>query len=284
VTTAVYLIDGGRAEAPIESAMGLALSQGAGALETLRVRNGRPVDLESHLARLLNSCRLAMIPVADASSIAETAISLAGELVAPGHTRWQLRILATGSPEGRSHCLIEARPAIVTRQPARLALSRWTVDETSSLTGAKLTNFGPRRRELLLARQAGFDEILVADRQGRLSETAFANVFLMIGGRWFTPALTTGCLPGITRAQLISPLAACEIEIGLASLTRLARTVEAAFLSSSVQGLRPVAQLGDLVLNAAHPAVNEAMEVFEAVGAVPETSSPWPDDIPVRGG
>ena len=38
---------------------------------------------------------------------------------------------------------------------------------------------------------------------GELTETTTANLALRIGGRWWTPPATSGCLPGIERGRLL---------------------------------------------------------------------------------
>ncbi len=55
------------------------------------------------------------------------------------------------------------------------------------------------------ARRKGGDEALLFDTNGFISETAFANIFFVKDGVFFTPSLKTGCLPG-TRREFILEL------------------------------------------------------------------------------
>jgi branched-chain amino acid aminotransferase len=48
----------------------------------------------------------------------------------------------------------------------------------------------------------GFDDALLLNEQGHLAECTSANIFLVRHGQVFTPPLTSGCLPGITREVL----------------------------------------------------------------------------------
>ena len=53
------------------------------------------------------------------------------------------------------------------------------------------------------ANRAGFDEALVLNQDGHLSEGSAANVFLYRNGVWATPAITDNILEGITRRSII---------------------------------------------------------------------------------
>jgi para-aminobenzoate synthetase/4-amino-4-deoxychorismate lyase len=73
-----------------------------------------------------------------------------------------------------------------------------------------------------------FDTLLWNER-GELTEFTRGNVALRIAGRWLTPALSSGLLPGIARARLLR-----EGTIEEAVLTRddLARADEVVFFNS----------------------------------------------------
>ena len=78
---------------------------------------------------------------------------------------------------------------------------------------------------------------------------AAANVFWISEGRLFTPALDCGVLDGIVRGQVVEAardmgLEVAETAAGIASL----REGEGAFLTSSLIGVRPVANLDGLPL------------------------------------
>ena len=51
------------------------------------------------------------------------------------------------------------------------------------------------------ARAAGADEALFLDTAGHLAEGAASNAFLAVGGARWTPPLSCGVLPGITRGS-----------------------------------------------------------------------------------
>lgn len=55
-----------------------------------------------------------------------------------------------------------------------------------------------------LARQAGLFDVIFFNLRGELCEGSRSNVYLRLpDGNWYTPALTSGVLPGVQRAALI---------------------------------------------------------------------------------
>lgn len=53
------------------------------------------------------------------------------------------------------------------------------------------------------ARHRYADDVVIVNERGELTETTIANLALQLGGRWWTPPLGSGCLPGVERARLV---------------------------------------------------------------------------------
>ena len=86
-------------------------------------------------------------------------------------------------------------------RPVRLALDDDPVDATSPWLQHKTT-----RRDVYLTRALRHpeaDDVVLVNQHGELTETTTANLALRIGGRWWTPPTTSGCLPGVERARLL---------------------------------------------------------------------------------
>ncbi|MEE9582621.1 MAG: aminotransferase class IV, partial [Acidimicrobiia bacterium] len=69
---------------------------------------------------------------------------------------------------------------------------------------------------------------------GHVTESTVANVAVLIGSRWVTPPLESGCLPGVYRAELLEAKALEIAPIPLATL----RTATDVALINSVRGWR----------------------------------------------
>jgi branched-chain amino acid aminotransferase len=95
--------------------------------------------------------------------------------------------------------VVAAAPAPV-RGPAHVVRSAWVRNERSPLAGHKSTSYAADVLALAAATRAGGDEALLANTRGALCEGATSNVLVERGGELLTPALSSGCLPGVTRA------------------------------------------------------------------------------------
>lgn len=96
----------------------------------------------------------------------------------------------------------------------RVCLSSWVrIDDNAIPTRAKVCG-GYVNAALASddASRAGFDEALMLNVNGMLSEASSANVFMVRGGRLVTPALSEHILEGITRDAVI---ALARQELGL---------------------------------------------------------------------
>jgi branched-chain amino acid aminotransferase len=99
--------------------------------------------------------------------------------------------------------VVAAAPAPV-RGPAHVVRSAWVRNERSPLAGHKSTSYAADVLALAAATRAGGDEALLANTRGALCEGATSNVLVERGGELLTPALSSGCLPGVTRALALA--------------------------------------------------------------------------------
>ncbi|MDO4792106.1 MAG: aminodeoxychorismate synthase component I [Buchananella hordeovulneris] len=80
------------------------------------------------------------------------------------------------------------------------------------------------------ARHPQADDVVLVNAAGQVTETTTANIAALVGGRWLTPALATGCLPGIGR-QLA--LESGRVQEAMLSVADLRGAAELAVLSSA---------------------------------------------------
>lgn len=85
--------------------------------------------------------------------------------------------------------------------PVRLAVDAEPVDSSEVWLFHKTT----RRSiyDVRAARHPGADNVVLLNERGELTETTTANVALRIDGRWWTPPVKSGCLPGVERGRLL---------------------------------------------------------------------------------
>lgn len=98
------------------------------------------------------------------------------------------------------------------------------------------------------ARRLGYDDAVLLDARGMVSETTAQNLFAVFGGRLVTPTAES-CLPGITRAAVIELAERAGIAVTVEDLPpdRLSSADEI-FLTSTAGEVRPVGRLDTRVL------------------------------------
>ena len=86
----------------------------------------------------------------------------------------------------------------------RLRLAATPLPEARPLAGHKSTDRADYDQGIRDAEAAGAFDTLFFHADGTLVEGGRTNVFLKLGGRWFTPRLADGALPGVMRAELLA--------------------------------------------------------------------------------
>ncbi len=91
----------------------------------------------------------------------------------------------------------------------------------------------------------GYDDGIMLDSEGRLTEASAANLFLVLDGRLVTPPARDCVFPGITRKQVIAHAHAHGIAVEERDVCpdELAGA-EALFIASTLLELRPVVRVG----------------------------------------
>jgi branched-subunit amino acid aminotransferase/4-amino-4-deoxychorismate lyase len=117
-------------------------------------------------------------------------------------------------------------------------------NERSALAGLKTINYGENVVALRLAGADGADEALFGNTGDKLCEGTWSNVFLYRDGTWRTPPLTSGCLPGVTRALVLELFRELGVPVKdvVIPLSELPFS-EAAFLTSSLREIQPVSAI-----------------------------------------
>ncbi len=223
------------------------ITVGDGVFETLQVVRGEPFAARRHLARLRRSAaglRLT-VPLDDRWLRA----AMAAVIEANGVERGRLRLTVTGGVGPLGSDRGPAGPTVIVATAALPAWEAtttvvtvpWRRNEHSAIVGLKTTSYAENVVALDHAHELGGTEAIFANTAGMLCEGTGSNVFLAIDGRLCTPALSTGCLAGITRELLMELVDVDEVTVPLAALA----DADEAFLTSStrdVQAIRTVDQ------------------------------------------
>jgi D-alanine transaminase len=232
---------------------------GEGIYEVVPVFGGCPLRFEQHLARLARS--LAAIGMQPPLAVSEWSAVARRLIAANGGGDQTLYLQITRGAAPRHHLpaaglaptvFAMSNPLVPAdlREPVRAVLRedcRWTrcdIKATSLLANVLL------RQE---AAAAGAHEAILV-RDGRVTEGASSNVFVVIEGRIRTPPLSRFILPGVTRDLLLELLADgadAVLEHDVSRDELLAS--EEVWLTSSGRELAPVGHLDGRRVGAACP-------------------------------
>jgi para-aminobenzoate synthetase/4-amino-4-deoxychorismate lyase len=197
-------------------------------LETMRRDQNEPIrHLDAHIERLRESAGYFgfAFDEADVRAVLEDAGAAADRPV-----RVRLRLARSGKTE------IGVAPIDPgDLEPVRVALDDHPVDPADVFLFHK-TSLRARYEEAR-ARHPGAADVLLVNDRGDVTESTIANVAVKLAGRWWTPPVDAGLLPGIGRAAALEvgevserPIAIRELagaeEVALISDTRGWRRAE----------------------------------------------------------
>jgi len=120
---------------------------------------------------------------------------------------------------------------------ARVCISPHRTDPADPTLYHKTTQRPIYALQYLQATERGFDDVLFLNLRDEVTEGAISNVFIEKDGRWFTPPVECGLLPGVYRRHLLETRP--EIEERVLFEEDL-RTADAIYLANAVRGLRRV--------------------------------------------
>ena len=205
----------------------------AGIIETFLVFEGRPVELEAHMARLRTSARI--LYAEDPEEARELVLKRA-------RGAWLGRMRLTVAPASGG---LEPSVVVAAFDPDNVFPTGEFCSNLVSVTVDR--GYGEHKwadRALLSQTEldAGPGTVpLLLDEDGTVLETSRANVFAIRDGRLLTPPLDGGILPGVARTAVLELAAEHHVEaveegLDLAAL----RESDEVFLTGSLRGVEPI--------------------------------------------
>lgn len=134
----------------------------------------------------------------------------------------------------------------------------------SPFAGTKVTSWAQNLTWYEEAHQRGFDEVILLNENGQISECTSANIFVIRENSVWTPPLgTSGCLPGVTRAVLLEEiqvrgLSIIEREFGPSELEES----DQVFITSTTRDLLPVLSADGAALHQDHMILAALQQAF----------------------
>lgn len=227
---------------------GLLLADGL--FETVLVEAGQPRLLAEHLGRWRRSAELLGMPEPPTDAALQPLLAEAVER--SGIRDGALRLNWSRGSGGRGLDLpAELRPRfwlqLTAQRPlftaVRCRISALERRQATLLSRCKTFAYGGAIQARREAQAAGDDDALLLGEGGQLCCASAANLLVWRRGRWLTPPLSSGCLPGVMRERALALGLAEEAEITAAALSSWGHAGDGACLLINSLSCRPLASL-----------------------------------------
>jgi branched-subunit amino acid aminotransferase/4-amino-4-deoxychorismate lyase len=194
-----------------------AFMYGDGVFESIRIRNGRAINVENHIKRLIEGAKVLRMQVPNYfnASFFETRINdlcNRSEIQEGGICRLSLERISGGRYKPLDNSVqffIDVRP--LETNDFSLNSKGLEVDIYTDLKKQKnsLSNFKTKNGLLyimasLRAQERELDDLLITNDTGGIIESSNSNLFVVSNGVLYTPGLEDGCLAGTMRMQIIN--------------------------------------------------------------------------------
>jgi para-aminobenzoate synthetase/4-amino-4-deoxychorismate lyase len=201
-------------------------------IETMLWSGGYPL-LEFHLDRLMDSAEYFGFPCVRDEVRAALAAHSHG-FAASERRKVRLLLDHQGTFQIGSEALA---PGSAEQHSGCVRISEMRTDPTDRYLYHKTTKRPLYASAYKEAARAGYDDVLFLNLRGEVTEGAISNLLIEKNGRWLTPPLECGLLPGVYRRHLLESRP--EIEERIMALDDL-RCADAVYLANAVRGLRKV--------------------------------------------
>ena len=222
------------------------LLTGDGVFETMVAYRETPFAFSRHYQRLERSAGVFGLSVPDA----EVLLSACRDVVrANSACPGRIRITITGgraplgSEKGDCAETVIVAAGELPQQPeiTEVITVPFARNEHGALVGLKTTSYGENVVALAQARARGAREAIFGNVAGNLCEGTGSNIFIVVNGELITPPLSSGCLPGVTRALVVDLCKVANINLQQSDthLSEL-KNADSAFLTSTLRGVQPI--------------------------------------------
>jgi branched-chain amino acid aminotransferase len=147
----------------------------------------------------------------------------------------------------------------------RLAVKPHARHAQNEFSGCKILSWSQNLTWYEEARQRGFDEVVLLNERGEVSECTSANIFAANGGEVSTPPLDSGCLPGVTRELLLDVVRVPGITVVERALApRDLESADQVFITSTTRDLLPAVFVEGLNVRNEGSVADDLVKALEA--------------------
>ena len=238
------------------------LLSGWGVFSTLRVVDGVLFAFERHWARMCKDAAALRVPLPSGpEEVRRKLLELVQANQAFDATLRVVIVRNTGGMWEGPH-IDRASDLIALTSPTkewgtgvRLNYTPHARYAAGEFAGAKILSWAMNLTWVEQAQTRGFDETILLNEHGHVAECTSANIFAANGTRVWTPPLTSGCLPGVTRQLLLHEIdvAGYTVEEKVLTPADLGQAAEV-FITSTTRNLLPAIEIDGRAMPHAGPA------------------------------
>lgn len=220
---------------------------GWGLFESMRSYDNKIVYFQHHLKRIGNSCKLMDIKFLYGIDKLKEAIRRTVKINGLFDAYVRLTLWKSKSNADILIAVKNYQPPSFKkyRRGFRASVSIFRQNENSFFSRLKTTNYLLSQLSYSQARRGGFDEAIILNNRGYITEGSRTNIFFAKKNAIFTPGLECGCLDGITRRVVFDLAKQYNIKIDEGNFTLLdLYGADEAFLTNSLIGIMPLASIG----------------------------------------
>jgi len=171
------------------------LLRGDGLFETLLAIDQKIIAWQKHYERLANGATALEISIPAKIDLEVSINKLISDL--NGKSRIRITVLSDGN------WVVSAQSEPEDNLPVSLIKINEPVISNGILTGIKSISYGQSELAVRRAKSRGYTDGVFINQNQKVVETGYANILVLQQGKFLTPSLDSGCLPGITRQLLI---------------------------------------------------------------------------------
>jgi branched-chain amino acid aminotransferase len=225
---------------------------GWGVFSTLRVYDGVLFAFERHYERMKRDAARMRVPLELSASELHTMLSELIEANLAYNATLRVSVVRNKgglfeAPDIQRETDIVAFTADLRNWGAGVKLSYISHGRhgASPFAGAKITSWAQNLTWYEEAHERGFDEVILLNENGEVSECTSANIFIIQNDRVCTPPVdSSGCLAGVTRAVLLEEIRVPGLSVAERRLSPsdLANSNQV-FITSTTRDLLPVNEI-----------------------------------------
>jgi len=253
------------------SAGQVGLLNGWGVFSTLRVADGVPFAFERHWERMQRDAAKMHVPFpTDAAELRSQLLRLI-----EANSAWNatLRVMVVRNRGGMFEgpdlqrdfdVLAFTKDLSPWGTSVRLTIkpnARYAANEFSR---CKILSWSHNLTWYEEAHQRGYDEAVLLNERGEVSECTSANIFAATGGEVATPPLNSGCLPGVTRELLLDVVRVPGIKVVERALKpQDLERADQVFITSTTRDLLPAVFMEGLAVRNEGKVVDSLVRALE---------------------